>query len=189
MKTRHFMVTSYLVVTAFTLIGIAFFRLLEYYISNERSVCLFGLTPSHACFSILLGGLILAAAFQLKIVVRAFILLICISNLYSLAQIQSSSEQLSFFGASPYQYQTFVMTMAAGLAIYLSSCSVLARRCARTIGVGIILIGSTLLFLEFFPQLLSSASTYVFSTGTTLKLLVLSLGGAPILLSKLHQNQ
>lgn len=189
MKTRSLIVRSYLVITAIFLIGISVFSLLEHLLNGKQNVFLFDLLPSAACLSILLGCLILVSTYQMQFAAMTIVVLISILNVYSLVQIQSSFEQLWFFGASESQYETFVITMVSGVAVYLSSQSKIARRSALAIGVGIVIFGGALLCLELFPTVFGAISRYAFSTSTTSKLLITMLGWAPILLSSLPQAQ
>ncbi|UTW06662.1 PAS domain S-box protein [Pseudomonas benzenivorans] len=189
MKTRHLILESCLLVTAFALFGTGLLSLLDYLGSQHLSQHSVVLRPDSSVFAMLMGGLLLSAIRQLRTFVTLFATLLTVASLYTLTHnhLAGGAEvgHSWISGSMRVRSEMALAALAGTLAITLSLGNLLAKRAAQAIGAAIILFAISSQLSDFHPDLGTFRLALRHAANNVANLFAVILGASIIALTQL----
>jgi hypothetical protein len=187
MHTRPLIVAAYLHVLAFAMLGMGAISLIGYLLLEQPTRHSVVLLPDSALMSVLMGGLILAAARQAmaarNLLVALLVALTLYSLLHNLLAGGADSGQSWLSGFLRMRSGLALSMLLATLALYLSGGARLARRCACLIGGALMILAMLSQMADSWPTLGVLRLGFKYGSTHAANLFALCLGLSIILLS------
>ncbi|WP_339459614.1 PAS domain S-box protein [Pseudomonas sp. EA_105y_Pfl2_R69] len=187
MHTRPLIVAAYLHVLAFAMLGMGAISLIGYLLLEQPTRHSVVLLPDSALMSVLMGGLILAAARQAmaarNLLVALLVALTLYSLLHNLLAGGADSGQSWLSGFLRMRSGLALSMLLATLALYLSGGARTARRCALLIGGALMILAMLSQMADSWPTLKVLRLGFKYDSTHVANLFALCLGLSIILLS------